>query len=432
MIQKIQYLKNNRGFTKYFKNTLWLFIERILRMIVGLLIGIWMARYLGPKQFGLLSYVISFVGLFSTIATLGLDSVVVRELVSDEKKRNKLISTVFWLKVIGAFIVFIILAIAINFTTSDAYTNTLIFIIASAVFFQSFNVVDMYFQSIVMSKYVVYINVVSLFISSLIKIILIVYGAPLEAFALVIVFDSFILASGFVYCFFKKSTFSIQHLKFNKFLAVSLLKDSWPLVLSGIIISIYMKIDQVMIKEMLNSEAVGQYSAAVKISEAWYFIPIIVASSLFPAIINAKNENKKLYYKRLQSLYRFMIWIAIIVALPMTFLSNWLIDFLYGSAYNEAGTVLSIHIWAVFFAFIGIITDRYLIVENLQKITIITTVIGTIINILLNYILIPKLGIIGASISTVITLFIVDYILLFFIKKTRKIFYLISRSLFYI
>ncbi|MGQ9844375.1 MAG: flippase, partial [Spirochaetota bacterium] len=292
---------------RYFINTSWLFGEKILRMVVGLFVGVWVARYLGPERYGLLSYAQSFVGLFSAIATLGLDGIVVRELVKDETRRDELLGTAFWLRLMGAIAVLAILAIAINFTSNDAYTNTLVFIIASATIFQSFNVIDFYFQSKVLSRYVVFANIISLFVSSIVKVALILVEAPLIAFALTVLFDSFVLACGFVYYYIKtNSIFNIKNLTFNKTTAVSLLKDSWPLVLSGIVISIYMKIDQVMIQEMMDAEAVGQYAAAVRISEAWYFIPMVVSSSLFPAIISAKAQNEELYYARLQKLYDLM------------------------------------------------------------------------------------------------------------------------------
>ena len=285
-------MRQHSGFMKYFKNTSWLFAEKLLRMIVGLFVGIWVARYLGPERFGLFSYAGSFVGLFTAIATLGLDGIVVRELVKDESRRDELIGTAFWLKLMGAFAVLLILAIAVNFTSNDSYTNTLIFIIASATIFQSFNVIDFYFQSKVLSKYVVYANIISLFISSLVKITLILNDAPLIAFAWVVLFDSFVLACGYIYFYIKNNLkFSIKNLTCNKLTAVNLLHDSWPLILSGLVVSVYMKIDQVMIKEMMDSEAVGLYAVAVRVSELWYFIPLAIVSSLFPAIINAKKRK---------------------------------------------------------------------------------------------------------------------------------------------
>ncbi len=427
---KLTLLKNHVGFMRYFKNTSWLFAEKLLRMAVGLFVGVWVARYLGPERFGLFSYAASFVGLFSVLATLGLNGIVVRELVKDENRRDELIGTAFLLKLMGAFGVLIVLAIAVNFTSNDTNTNTLVFIIASATVFQSFNVIDFYFQSKVMIKYVVFANVISLFISSLVKIGLLLIEAPLIAFAWVILFDSFVLASGFIFFFLKNSTFKVKSLKFKKVIAISLLKDSWPLMLSGIVIAIYMKIDQIMIKEMMNAEAVGQYAAAVRISELWYFIPIGISSSLFPAIINAKKLSKKLYHARLQKLYDLMVWMAITIALPMTLLSDWIVQLLYGGQYNQAGSVLAIHIWAGVFVFLGVAFSGYLTTENLTKKSFYRTLLGAVLNVVLNLILMPKYGIKGAAFATLLGQFTANYAYDFFDRdlyhqlkmKTKSIF----------
>jgi len=429
LVSKLKSLKNHQGFMKYFKNTSWLFAEKILRMVVGLFVGIWVARYLGPEQFGLFSYAQSFVALFSAVATLGLDGIVVRELVKDESRADELIGTAFWLKLAGAVMVLLLLAVAVNFTANDRLTNSLIFIIASATIFQSFNVVDMFFQAKVMSKYVVFANMISLLISSLVKIYLIMIEAPLIWFAWSVLFDSFVLVCGLFY-FYIKNNLNVKYWRFNKNIALKLLKNSWPLILSGIVVSIYMKIDQVMIKEMLNSEAVGQYAAAVKISEAWYFIPMVISSSLFPAIINAKKKSEKLYYERLQKLYDLMVWMAIAIAVPMTFLSEWVVALLYGSKYHEAGSVLMIHIWAGVFVFLGVAGGKWLLSENLQIFSLLNTTIGAFVNIFLNYILIGRIGIQGAAWATFISYFISAYFSLLFWKKTRINFYNLSKSFF--
>ena len=419
---------------KYFKNTSWLFGEKILRMVVGLFVGVWVARYLGPEQFGLFSYAQSFVGLFTAFATLGLDGIVVRELVHDESRRDELIGTAFWLKLMGAIGVLLILAIAVNFTSNDSYTNTLVFIIASATIFQSFNVVDMYFQAKVMGKYIVYANVFSLLLSSIVKIALILNEASLEAFAWTIVFDSVVLAMGYVYFYIRArhsvlDTESIPQWKFHKSTAVSLLKDSWPLILSGMVIAIYMKIDQIMIMEMMDAEAVGQYAAAVRISEAWYFIPMVIASSLFPAIINTKKHSEALYYARLQKLYDLMVWMAIAIALPMTFLSDWVINLLYGEQYNQASSVLMIHIWSGVFVALGVVAGKWILAENLQRYTNYFLTIGLLVNLILNYFLIQSHGILGAAIATLIAQIVASYIATLLFKPTRVRFYMLSKAL---
>lgn len=419
MLTKLRQLAEHQGFMKYFKNTSWLFGEKILRMIVGLFVGVWVARYLGPEQFGLFSYAQSFVGLFTAIATLGLDSIIVRELVKDASRRDELIGTAFWLKVMGSFIVLFLLAIAVTFTSNDNDTNMLVFIIASTTLFQAFNVIDFYFQANVLSRYVVFANMISLFISSLIKVVFILYEAPLLFFAWLVLFDSLILAMGFIYFYFKCSTNQRFYVHFDKSIAIVLLKDSWPLILSGIVISIYMKIDQVMIMEMMDAEAVGQYAAAVRISEAWYFIPVVVTSSLFPAIVNAKKMSEELYYERLQKLYNFMVLLSLFVALPLTFLSDFVIVLLYGEEYKQAGSVLMIHVWAGIFVSLGVARGNWLVAENLQSLSFYFIGIAGIVNVVGNLIFIPLYGIKAAALTTLISYGISVIVVPFFIGRTK-------------
>lgn len=193
---------------------------------------------------------------------------------------------------------------------------------------------------------------------------------------------------------------------------------------------IYMRIDQVMIKEMLNAEAVGQYAAAVRISEAWYFVPMVVSSSLFPAIINAKKQSEELYYARLQRLYDLMVWIAIAIALPMTFLSEWVVNLLYGQQYNQAGDVLMIHIWAGIFVSLGVAGGKWILAENLQKYTNYYLLIGMITNIILNYFLIKTNAILGAAIATLIAQAIASYFATLLFRATRVRFYMLTRAIF--
>lgn len=421
LTSKIQNLQQHSGFMKYFKNTSWLFGEKILRMVVGLFVGIWVARYLGPEQFGLFSYAQSFVGLFTAIATLGLDGIVVRELVKDESRRDELIGTAFYLKLIGAIAVLIVLAVAIQFTSNDHYTNILVFIIASATIFQAFNVVDMYFQAKVLSKYVVYANIISLFISSIVKVVLILNDAPLIAFAWATLFDSVVLALGFIYFYLKNnSKFKFQNLKFSKATAVALLKDSWPLILSGMVLMIQARIDQVMIKEMLGDKEAGYYSAALRLIEALAFLPVIINQSLFPALQNAKNTSKEAYEKRFLNYYRLSFFIFLITALPIFLFAEYIVVLLFGEAYHPAGVLLSLMAIRLFFTNSGVTRASFINIENLFKFSMITMSIGAFINVVLNYYLIEIYGSIGAIIATIISFFITIFLIDFIYIKTRE------------
>ena len=404
--------------------------HRVLSMIVALFVGVYVARYLGPERFGLLSYAGSFVGLFTALATLGLDGIMVRELVKTPDRRDELLGTAFWLKAGGAVLMWIGIAAAVPFTHNDTQTNILIVIIAFGVIFQAFNVIDFNYQAEVRSKFVVYVQLVQLVVSSIIKLALIWISAPLVWFACVFLLDAVVYSVGLTAIYLKNSG-KVWHWKWRWQTARVLLKDSWPLILSGMVISIYMKIDQVMIKEMLGAEQVGQYAAAVRLSEAWYFVPMAITSSVFPAIINAKKQSEELYYQRLQKLYDLMVWLAVAIALPTTFLAPWVIRVLYGEAFLPAAGVLSFHIWAGVFVFLGVASGKWLLTENLQIFSTINTSIGAIVNIILNYILIKSMGINGAAISTLISYFIAAYLCLSFFDKTRINFVNLTKSLFF-
>lgn len=416
---KIIALKNHQGFRRYAANTTWLMAEQILRIIAGILVGIWVARYLGPEQFGIFSYVLAFTTIFGGIAKLGLDGIFVRELIHQPKLQNTYMGTAFWLKVIGAVMVTFFMACIVPFTSNDATTNLYIFIIAGGLFFQGFEVIEFYFQSQVLAKLISICKVIQLIFSSIIKVCLVLIQADLFWFVCVTSLDMFSLAFSYFIAYRIKGNASFFKC-FDVEIAKKLLKDSWMLVFSSLVVMIYMRIDQIMIKEMLGDYEVGIYSAAVKLSEAFYFIPVLLTASVFPAIINARKESAALYQKRMQRLYAFLIWLAIIVALPMTLLSERLIMLLYGEAYLPAGQVLMIHIWAAVFVFMGVAFSKYLLAENLQKIAFQRTLLGAIANVCLNFILIPKYGLKGAAIATLLAQFMANYMYDFFDKRLHN------------
>jgi O-antigen/teichoic acid export membrane protein len=427
---KITSLKDHSGFRKYFANTSWLMGERILRMGVSLFVGIYVARYLGPERYGLLSYANSFVGIFLALATLGLDDVVVREIVKTPEQREKILGTSFLLKLVGTLLMWVAIFAAVPFTENDLQTNILIIIIAFGAVFQAFNVIDLNFQAKVKSKHVVHAQFVQLIISSIVKIILVVNDAPLIWFASVYSLDVIVLAMGLVFAYLYNGE-NIFSWKWSFETSKYLLHDSWPLILAGVVVSVYMKIDQVMIKEMLGAKEVGLYAAAVKLSEAWYFLPMAIASSLFPAIINAKVYQKEVYYQRLQKLYDLMVWIAIAIALPISILSSWIVELLYGNEYLESSSVLNIHIWSGIFIFLGVASSKYLIAENYIKKTFYRTFVGALLNIIMNYYLIGTMGIKGAAISTFVSHFFAAYFYDLLDKDLRKMFILKTKSLFF-
>ena len=416
------------SFRKYFANTSWLLSERVLRMVVSLFVGIYVARYLGPERFGLLSYTLSFVWLFSSLASVGLDEILVRELVKSPEQRNNLLGTVFWLKVCGTLVMGTTIALVLKYTVEDQQTYWMIALIALGFLFQVTNVVDFYFQSQVQSKFAVRAQAIQLLISSIFKIYLVFNQAELIWFAFALMLDQAVVALLFLLVYHWKLEW-FPFLYFKCSLATQLLKNSWPLIISGMMVSIYMKIDQIMIKEMLDAKAVGIYAAAVKLCEVLYFLPVATMTSLFPAVVESRNKSKTEYNRQVQRIYEMMLGAALIVAIIITFLSSWIVQFLYGLEFQETTAILQIYIWAFVFVSLGVVSSKWLVAENLHKYALIRSVIGVIINISSNWYLIPIYGIKGAALSTLITQIFVAYIFLLCFQSTRYNFWLVSRAL---
>jgi O-antigen/teichoic acid export membrane protein len=428
MITKLKSLQSHQGFIRYFKNTSWLFAEKFFRMVVGFFVGIWVVRYLGPEQFGLFSYAHSFVGLFTAIATLGLDSIVVRELVKDESRRDEIIGTAFWLKIMGAVGVLLLLAIAVNFISNDIHTNTLVFIIASATIFQSFNVVDMYFQSKVMSRYVVYANIISLSISSIVKIVLILNDATLVAFAWVVLFDSIVLSIGFIY-FYINSNLSLKVWRFNFKLSRKLLKSSYPLIFSSLFISIYMKIDQVMIGEYLGVYSVGLYAATIKLILAVNFIGSVIVKSLFPSLINSINNIKETRYK-FEKIFQLLSIIGLAFTAFFILFSERIITIVYGDNYSGASEIMYFYSFTIVFVYFGLVTSQYLIASHSESLIMYRMMMGAFINVVLNIVLIQAYGLIGAAIATLAAQIFTSVAFNLFNTKTRFLFLIQLKSIF--
>jgi O-antigen/teichoic acid export membrane protein len=429
MLTILRALKDHEGFIRYLKNTSWMMGEQFLRIISGLFVGVWVARYLGPEQFGLLSYVLAFNAIFGGIAKLGLDAVVVRELVNNPEKRDIYLGTAFWLKVFGALTVISLMGVIVPMTINDATTNLFILIIASGMIFQSFEVVEFYFQSQVRAKIVSACKVTQLALSSLIKIYLVLVEAELIYFVLIVAFDVFALAVSYSIAY-KISENWTFYKHFDLSTAKQLLNTSWPLIFSGLVVMIYMRIDQIMIKEMLGEYEVGIYSAAVKLSEIFYFIPMLITTSLFPAILKSKQQGEELYKKRLQRLYTFMFWLAVVIILPMSFLSDKLIIMFFGAPYQDAGPILMVHVWASIFVFWGVASGKWFLVENLQVLSLINAASGAAVNLFLNYKLMPVYGVMGAAYATLASYAVAAYLMNFMFAKSRVNFYLLSNSVF--
>jgi O-antigen/teichoic acid export membrane protein len=377
----------------------------------------YVVRYLGPTQFGLLSYAIAFVGLFTSIATLGLDSILVRELVAAPDKRNELLGTAFVLKLFGSSLMLLLILLTTRIIGNDSFSNLLIIIIASGAFFQATNIVDCNFQANVQSRFSVQALFIQTVFSALIKVYLVLAAAPLVWFAVAVLLDSLILSTGLI-ANYQRVVGRVRDWTLRADLAISLIKDAWPLIFAGLSVALYIQLDQVMIRMMLDTKSVGEYAVAARLGEAWNFIPMLICSSLFPAVNKARMANEKIYLERMQSLYDLMTWIVLPLAVIVTVFSKPIIQILFGVDFIDAAPVLSMYIWSGLAVFLGVASSQFLTAENLLKISFYRTFLGAVVNFCLNLFLIPQYGIFGAAVATVISYFLATFSIFLF-SSTR-------------
>ena len=402
-------ISNSVDLGKIIANSGWLFADKVVRMGMGLLVGAWVARYLGPERFGLWSFAIALVSLVSSVSGLGLNELLVRDLVAAPVDRPKLLGTAFWLKcAAGVATIGIAVLVAQRARVASPLFLTIVLLTAVSSFFQAFDVIELHFQSLLKARFPVIARSVAFVVASGLKIVFILRAMPLIYFAWTAVVEA-VLAVGLLIYFYSRTSQHIRQWSWNHPLAKKLLGSSWPLILSSLVIMVYMRIDQVMLGQMLGTKAVGEFSAAVRLSEFWYFVPVAITSSFFPSIVQLRSQDPRAYLRRLQSVLDLVTLASLLIALLTTVAAPVIIRVLYGAQYHGAAQVLALHIWAGVFVFLGVAGSQWFIVENLQKFSFYRALSGAVINVLLNIVLIPKFGPAGCALATLVSQAVASY-----------------------
>jgi PST family polysaccharide transporter len=415
------------GLRKIMGNMGWLMVDRVVRMGMGLFVGVWVARYLGPVQFGSLNFAIAFVALFATVTTLGLEGIVVREVLHHAQDAHEILGTTLALRSCGG-----LLAVGLSIATlrliqpHDQQALLLVSILSLTLVFQAFDTIDSFFQSQVRSKITVWAKNSAFLVFAAIRVLLIVARKPVWCFAAANAGEIVLGAVGLVLGY-RISGGRIFDWRSSRKRAALLLKQSWPLLFSGMAIMVYMRLDTVMLKMMQGDLAVGLYAAATRISEVWYFIPLAIVSSVSPAIMRAKDDPL-LFYSRLRKLFSLMTLTACVIGSIVALASHAIVRILYSNSYSAAAPVLAVHVWASVFVFLGLAQSPWDLSKNLLTLSLYRTVAGAIINVALNLYLIPRYSATGAAIATVISYAISGVFANAFSEKTRPIFYMQMKS----
>lgn len=408
-----------------------MFIGRIGSLAIRMFVGIAVANYLHRENNGILNGGTVYIYFFSAFATLGLDQFVVKELHQFPENRDEILGTSFWMKVFAGFVCIPLIYFAYLVYPAKATPYHFVLIMSTIGIIQAFNVIDSYFQSQVQSKYIMQVQIAGNLVSAAIKLLLIYHKMPLIWFVYAYTFDFALLSIGYFFTYQRKQR-SIFSWSFNGELASKLLKYSWPLIISGIMVSLYMKIDALMVQNISGAKEAGAYATVANLSEVWNFIPSVIVTTLFPAILNAKRDDVDRYNKRIQNLYDLMVYISLPIAIIVAFAAPLIYRILpFKPEYYYAAPVLSVHIWSGVFVFLGAASSQYLIAENFSKLTFVRTGAGALINIMLNLLLIPRMGMMGAAISTLVAYASSTFVIIF-IPKVSKQGVMMFKSLFLI
>ncbi|MGK7929073.1 MAG: flippase [Spirulina sp.] len=422
--------KINPNLRKIISNTAWLFGEKILQLFFGLLIGVWVARYLGRENFGLYNYVTTIVFLFGVVAKLGLEQIVVRDISRDITQKDETLGTSFLLRFLASFLSTIaVIIFTLVSQQNDPQVRFFIGIFALAASFgRAGEVIEFWFQSQVQSKYTVWAKNIVYIGINVAKIVAIQAQSPLLIFIVILCLEQIFNSIALVIVYQISGNF-IQAWRFSRDRARSLLQDSWPLILANIVTVIYMSVDQVMLANIVGLESVGLYAAAAKISGIWYFVPIAIINSTYPSIVQGKEQGEKIYYGRIQKLFGVVVAIGYLAAIPISFLSSYIVNLIYGVQYAQSANILTIHIWSGIFVGLGVARTTWLTTEGLTRFVAATTAFGALVNIILNSLWIEPYGAIGAAIATVISQIFASYLSGLFFKATRPIFWRQTKAL---
>lgn len=407
---------------KIVRNLFWAVVGKVVNMLGALFVGILVARYLGPEQYGTMNYVICYVALFQVFAYFGLDDIEIREEAAHAEEAELVIGTAFVIKLLLAFLSFALIALVVFMTKSDTYTRWIIILYSFSVFFNTLGVIRNYFTSIVWNEYIVKTEITRTLIGAVLKLCLVLWHASLTWFIIATLFDAVLLSSGYFFAY-KKKIGKVAQWRFNLEKAKFLLKQGFPLLLSGAAIVVYQRIDQLMIGDMIDKSSVGYFSVAVRFVEVFLFIPVILTQTIVPILVRIKNTDESRYMEKAQLFMNITVWGCIFLSVLISLIAYPLVTFTFGEAYLPAVAVLQILSFKMIGMSLSQTSGQMIIIEKQQKYVVFRNIAGCVVCIGLNLILIPRYGICGSAMVTIVTVLVSGCFIHLLIPPYRKYFF---------
>ena len=394
LIQKL--IKNKEA-----KNAGWIVGGRIAQMILSFFVGVLTARYLGPQNYGIINYASAYVAFFSSFCTLGINSVIIKEFSDEPDKQGETIGTAILLRIISSILsIVLILSISRIFDGNELEINIIVGICSLSVIFQTMDTLNYWFQAKYQSKITSIATLIAYIVTSTYRIILLVCNKDVIWFAAALSVDQLCIAIILIISYFKyhgpKFSFSYKKAK-------RLLGKSYNYILSGMMVAIYGQTDKLMLKQMLDEEAVGYYSLASSINSLWVFLLAAVIDSIYPTIVALFAQSKDAFERKNRQLYAIVSYLSIFVAICIMLFGKKFIQIVYGDAYLGAAEPLSIICWYTMFSYLGVARNAWIVCNNQQKYLKYICAFSALANVILNLILIPQSGASGAALASLIT-----------------------------
>lgn len=386
---------------RYFKNASWMLFDKSITMGIVFVAGIFVARYLQPTLMGTWYYALSLSGLFGVVGVLGIKPILIRELVSDGADRERILGNAVILRFLCGLATTAILTLYAFAMVHQPTLRYLLILLGVVGVFQATDSYDCLFQARIRAKHGVLVRLTGAVFLGGIKLLLILLKLPLIWFGVSVLFCEMLMAGMYVFIGWRFYNISLFRFKFERDQVVYLLGQCWPLLLSGMATFIYLRIDSIMLRNMINEKAVGYYGVAVRLALAWNFIVVTTSAAFYPVIVRAAGVSEQLLARRLVQLYSLVLWLAICIGGGLAIIGSWLLPMLVGDSYRASVPVFQLLCLMGLFSGITMVSSYWLMVKHLQKYSMGRNIFGMIINVILNCILIPRYGIIGAAVASI-------------------------------
>lgn len=421
-------MTERKTISRIISNVFWSLAGKLTGLVSALLVGIFVARYLGPTQYGVMNYAVSFVTLFLVIATFGFENIEIREEAKANDQKDTILGTVFVLRLLLSLVTIILISVVAYINEADTYTFGIIMVYAITVMLTPFEVIRNYFTSLVQNEYIVKVGIFRTVLSGVIKVVLLLVHASLVWFVISLVFDAFVLAQGYCYVY-KKKIGSMRSWRFEKAWACYLLRQSFPLLLSGVAATIFLQIDQIMIGNMIDKTSVGYFSVASKFVEVLLYVPTILIQTVSPLLVKERKNNLESFREKAQMFMNITVWLCVVCAIFMALCSRYIVLWTFGMKYLASIVILQILSFKIVGVALNIVSGQLLIIEEKQKYFVLRSLSGCIVCVVLNLLVITRFGVGGVAAVAIATQLAAGFLIHLFIPTYRYMFFMQIRSL---